>query len=178
MKNFIGKCGANTTFESARFVLRLVAESDAEDLLLCYSDPDAQLIFNSDHCTSDSAYSTLDEMRECVRSWVQAFDTKGFCRFAIIDKGLGKAIGTIEMFGNSGECNVLRLDLPSSYETRDYISELIELANCKFYDAFEVSNIVTKAIPAAAARIAALQNAGYTPFEWNAPNREHFLARE
>ncbi|MDR3149071.1 MAG: GNAT family N-acetyltransferase [Oscillospiraceae bacterium] len=109
--NYIGDLTADTTYESERFLLRLVRESDAEDLLECYSDPAAQKLFYSDNCTSDFVYANADELREYIRSWLEAFESKGFYRFAIVDKTNGKAIGTIEMFGRpESQDNILRLD--------------------------------------------------------------------
>lgn len=40
-------------YESKQFILRQVSPCDAADLLLCYSNPETQAIFNSDNCTSD-----------------------------------------------------------------------------------------------------------------------------
>ena len=53
MENPYEKCPA---FETAHFLLRLVRLEDTEDLLKCYSDPNAQALFNADHCTSDFCY--------------------------------------------------------------------------------------------------------------------------
>ena len=47
-------------FVTPQFTLRLVRRSDAPGLLKVYSDKQAQHYFNSDNCTSDFRYSTLE----------------------------------------------------------------------------------------------------------------------
>jgi len=147
-------------YESENFHLRLVSMDDAADLLACYSDPSAQKFFNADNCTSDFLYSTLDEMRRCVEGWLQAHKAGYFFRFAIVGKKENKAIGTVEIFG--GEYGVLRIDILSTYENEEYLSELLKTADSFFFD-FGCENIITKAIPEAVDRIAALTSNAYTP---------------
>ncbi|MEN6411028.1 MAG: N-acetyltransferase, partial [Anaerolineaceae bacterium] len=48
------------TYESERFLYRLVQPEDAQDLLECYADPESAKIFNSDNCTSNFIYHTRD----------------------------------------------------------------------------------------------------------------------
>ncbi len=101
------------TYESKRFILRQVSPYDTANLLLCYSNPEAQAIFNSDRCTSDFCYSSLDEMKRCIDGWLDAYKKKHFVRFSIIDKQKDKAVGTVEIFGsdeNYGH-SVLRVDI-------------------------------------------------------------------
>ena len=169
---------------TTHFTLRLVTESDAEDLLACYSDETAWEIFNADNCTSDFRYRTLDEMRACVRFWMECYAGRGFVRFAVVDRQTGKAVGTVEMFGSSeakGKVNepwgLLRIDLATPYETEARIGELLRVFNDEnFYKLFGVSVILAKAIPAAPERVRALKSAGYEPFEWLA-GREHYFMR-
>jgi len=169
-ENLYEKC---PIYETKGFTLRLVEEKDAEDLLECYSDPIAAKFFNSDNCTSDFIYETLDEMKNCIKFWIYEYENQGYVRFSIVDKIRDKAIGTIEMFakqdyiGEFGEVGVLRLDLASRYETVEVISELLNTIEDKFYYDFEVENIITKAIPEAKKRIAALKNSGFRELEPN-----------
>ena len=39
---YIGDLTDSSAYESEHFILRLVDENDAEDLLVCYADPKAQ----------------------------------------------------------------------------------------------------------------------------------------
>jgi len=168
-------------FETEHFLLRLVSEIDKDDLLSCYTDKDSWKIFNSDNCTSDFRYISSENMEECIKSWLDAYRNKGFIRFSIIDNKTQKAVGTVEMFGSSGlvkshERGVLRIDLASKYESLEYIPELLTLANEQFFTLFQVDEMVTKAVPVAKERIAALLSAGYEPFEWE-PGREHYYKK-
>jgi len=168
-------------FKTKHFILRLVSEIDKDDLLSCYTDKDSWKIFNSDNCTSDFRYISSENMEECIKSWLDAYRNKGFIRFSIIENKTQKAVGTVEMFGSSGlvknhERGVLRIDFASKYESLEYIPELLTLANEQFFTLFQVDEIVTKAIPAAKERIAALLSAGYEPFEWE-PGREHYYKK-
>lgn len=90
-------------------------------------------------------------MVQCIKAWLYAYSQHEFIRFAIIDKSLSQAIGTVEMFGYVGKyknkTGILRVDVSSEYETIDYLSELFNVCNAHFFDLFEVDLIATKAIP-------------------------------
>lgn len=154
-----------------RFTLRLVTLDDAADLLTCYADPAAAPIFNSDNCTSDFVFSTVEAMERCIRFWLADYACAGYVRFSIVDRGTGRAVGTVECFARPGEdadygrTAMLRLDLPSRYETREDISELLGLLEAHLYEDFGVESVLTKAIPAAVERVAALRAAGFVPVE-------------
>lgn len=154
-------------YETKQFVFRKVQEQDAEDLLACYSDLDSAEFFNSDNCTSNFIYKSIDEMKDCIKDWINEYDNQGFVRFSIIDKQSNKAIGTIEIFAkektieNYGKVGVLRIDLASKYETEDKIVEILNMVEDNLYDCFEFESIVIKAIPKADQRIIALKNIGY-----------------
>jgi hypothetical protein len=162
-------------FETDHFILRLIQLEDTEDLLKCYSDPKAQELFNADKCTSDFRYKTTDEMRDCIAAWIRAFEKEEFVRFAVVDKALGKAVGTIEMFGMVGvyksPLGVLRLDICSEYERAEFLDELLTLCVREFFPLFGVDEMLHKAIPAAAERIQALMKLGFRPCEL--PDRPH-----
>ncbi len=56
-------------YESEYFTFRFVEKDDAVDLLDCYSDPKSAPIFNSDNCTSDFIFKTVEEVSEAIRYW-------------------------------------------------------------------------------------------------------------
>lgn len=153
--------------ESRHFILRLVRPEDAPDLLQCYADPKAQPLFNADNCTGDFRFQTLEDMRYCIRFWLLAYETQEYVRFAILDKASHKAVGTIEMFGMVGQYQtpqgVLRLDIASPYEKADYLLDLLVLCRRDLCLLFGAQEMITKAIPEAVERIAALHALGFVP---------------
>lgn len=157
MKNPYEVC---PTFETESFILRLVSENDSEGLLRCYSDSKAQKLFNSDRCTGDFCIYKIEDMLLCTKAWLWAYSQQEFIRFAIIDKSLSKAIGTVEMFGYVGKyrnkTGILRVDVSSEYEDSQYLNEIFSVSIVEFYDLFEVDMIATKAIPQAVERRNAL----------------------
>lgn len=161
------------SYETKKFVLRRVEENDEKDLLECYSDPISAILFNSDNCTSKFVYTSLEEMTNCIKLWINQYEEKYYVRFSIVDKECGKAIGTIEIFARPGiygdmkKVGVFRLDLASKYEKEEYILELLKVAEDKFYDDFRLEHIITKAVPEAKERIAALKKSGYMELEPN-----------
>lgn len=152
----------NPVYETDLILLRLVKLSDAEDLLLCYSDAEAVGRMNADNCTSDFHFKTLEEMEGCIRFWQEAYEKRYFIRFAIIMKESGKAIGTVECF--SGQYGVLRIDLASQYEDRKYLEGLLQLAIFQFVSDFGIERLVIKAsnIPE---RLGLLEEYGFQPSE-------------
>lgn len=154
-------------YKSSNFIFRLVREDDSEDLLECYSDPISKNFFNSDNCTSDFEYHTKKEMDECIRFWIEEYNKHYYVRFSVIEKIESKAIGTIEFFAKDtlhdmyGTIGVLRMDLVSKFEKENVIKEILGVVNENLYDDFGVDSILTKAIPEAVQRIAALKATGY-----------------
>jgi hypothetical protein len=69
----------------------------------------------------------------------------------------------------------LRIDIASKYETVDYLSELLDLANSNFFGLFGAKIMAVKAIPEATERITALKANGFVPYEMSNPNFTHFL---
>ena len=160
-------------YETEQFILRLVEEDDVEDLLECYSDPGSARLFNSENCTSDFVFGSVDEMRDCIRFWVDEYRSRSFVRFSIVDRVTHKAVGTIEIFVKGedlmgvGKVGVLRVDLASRYETTGVFAELMDLAGGRFYDDFAFEGMVAKAIPEAEERVNTLRNRGYTELRQN-----------
>ncbi|MEI2397654.1 GNAT family N-acetyltransferase [Paenibacillus phytohabitans] len=159
--------------ETKRFRLRQVQLKDAEDLLGCYSDPEASLLFNSDNCRSDFRLNTLKDMQNIIGVWLGEYEKRAYIRFSVVDKLAGTTAGTVEFFCRSGvdgdeqSTGVLRLDLASRYETEENLCELISLAGERFREWFEFSGIVTKAVPQAERRIRVLRQEGYHRLELN-----------
>ncbi|MDD7794442.1 GNAT family N-acetyltransferase [Clostridium sp. 'White wine YQ'] len=170
-------------YESEKFIFRMVEEKDAEDLLECYSDLNAFKFFNSDNCTSDFFYKTLEEMKECIKFWIDQYKDKYYVRFSIVDKQRYKAIGTIEFYDRKvsykdiSKVGVLRLDLASKYEKEELITDILDIVINNLCEAFEVENIITKAIPDARERILALNNKGFERLEDKAilPYNDYYI---
>lgn len=172
------------TYDTEYFHLRLVQERDAKDLLACYSHPDAQKYFNDDNCTSSFRFSSLSEMRECIGVWLSSYERREYIRFAVLEPSTGKAVGTIEIFGDPqwkmtyekpGGC--FRIDLLPAYETISFLSDLMHLASDHFFRLFSAERIIVKAIPEATARRAALEESGFLPYEVNHPSYRDYFAK-
>jgi ribosomal-protein-alanine N-acetyltransferase len=183
-----GKTNSNpykrcTIYQTGHFILRLVQEKDAEDLLRCYSNTESCKFFNSDNCDYGFHYESLQDMKLCIKRWIDEYRNKTFIRFAVIDKKSQKAIGTIEMFARAeldeqyNKVGVLRIDLLPDYEQRQFITEILKIASNSFYDAFCIDHIITKAIPEAVERRAALAANGFSPLEDNiiVPYSSYFI---
>ncbi|WMJ88357.1 GNAT family N-acetyltransferase [Anaerocolumna sp. MB42-C2] len=159
------------SFETVNFQLRKTIPEDAEDLLQCYSDQEAVKFFNADNCHTNFYFQTLNEMLAYMNVWEREYLDKVYVRFSIIDKSNKRVIGIIEFCPwlkkaeGFGKLGVLRLDISSSYEKEEIITELIKAVNKNLYDLFQVNKVFTKAIPTAIERISALLNCGYSKLE-------------
>ena len=153
-------------YESDHFRLRLVSMDDAEELLICYGDPEAQKLFNADRCDTDFKFTTLEAMQTYIACWLDAYRGRGYVRYAIVDRQSGAVVGTTEIFGGAiggvrTDYGVLRVDLRHAYETEDALTELLGICD-RFFGDVNTQMFITKAIPEAAPRVRALMNAGYT----------------
>ena len=169
--------------ETGSFILRLVKEDDIEDLLVCYSDPKSQAIFDSENLKSNLHYKKIEEMAECVRFWITEYNQRVYVRFAVVDKKIQKPIGTVEMFNAKGflhdyDGGILRIDLASTYETEEYLSELLQIADNDFYHLFGAEMFITKGRPMESSRINALASVGYKPYDSQSKNREHYFYKK
>lgn len=157
-----------TSFENSRYLLRAVKDSDAEDLLLVYSDEKAVPLFNSDNCHGDDFhYTDLSRMRKAIDFWKLSYQNGWFVRWTIVDKTAGKAIGTVEGFRREAQdyftdCALLRLDLRSDYETSQAIAQIFGLIVAPSFETFGCGKVATKAIPAAKERTATLRQMGFS----------------
>ncbi len=159
MKNIYKHC---PTYETESFILRLVKLEDAENLLSCYSDKDNVKKFNADFCTSNFYYSTVEEMENCIKFWLEEYEKQYYVRFSVIPKNYNNAIGTVEIFG--GEAGVLRIDLSSEYNTENSFNEIIKLTIEQFIDDFGIGSVKIKTsnIPE---KIRCVENLGFIPSE-------------
>lgn len=147
-------------YETASFVLRLVELEDAPALLECYSKKENVAKMNADCCTSDFYYTTLEQMEQCIRFWLEEYRQGYYVRFAVVAKDTNRAVGTVEIFG--GETGVLRIDLPSLYQEERYITEIVQLAVQTWIEDFGIGSlkIKTKNTPE---RVAYLERLGFVP---------------
>lgn len=153
-------------YETDNYTLRMVEKGDAKALLKCYSDKKVVKIANADNCTGDFYFQTIEEMNNYMDCWLYEYSKQYYVRFAIVDKRIGEAIGTIEIcnkgsFEHLKNVGVLRLDICSSYEREEVLNEILEVISLHFYHDFGLENIMTKAIPEATARTKALKDNGY-----------------
>ena len=154
-------------FVTPQFTLRLVRRSDAPGLLKVYSDKQAQHYFNSDNCTSDFRYSTLEEMQQCVDFWLASYARQEFVRWVILDNRQ-RPIGTIEMFRASDGADgkgegILRIDLMSRFEFTDVFQQLLYTILPAMHELFQCERILTKALPHMMQRRMALVLHGFVP---------------
>jgi len=164
-------------YETIHFTLRLVSEKDSNDLLICYSDPKAQELFNIDGFPCDCNFATPDEMLNYIKFWLMEYSQEAYVRFAIVDKVIDRAIGTIEMFGSKDGTGILRIDLASAYEKQIFLNELLIISIENFYDLFDVSCIATKAVSIAEERIRSLKHTGFQLQDFNGKSNYYLRSR-
>lgn len=147
MKDVYEKC---PIFENEKYLLRFTELSDARDLVNVYGDKKALPYFNSDNCHGDNFYyPDLERMIQVIEFWLKSYESKWLVRWAIIDKKLAKAIGSIELFHRVADddfngVGVLRLDVSNEYETSDVISEVLSLIFPSTYELFHCEEVITK----------------------------------
>jgi len=160
------------TLENDKFLLRLVNDTDCDDLLKVYSDKNALPFFNSDNCDGDNFYyATIERMAEAMKFWDLSYKNEWFARLAIVDKTAAKVIGTIELclrvsddvFNNAG---ILRVDVRSDYENCDTLSSIISLITPHIPEMLGCVGIITKAPIYAVERIKAISNVGFTKSDY------------
>ena len=154
--------------ENDRYLLRLVEEADAPDLLLVYSDEQAVPFFNSDNCGGDDFhYTTIERMRQAIKFWLWEYRRRGFVRWTVIDKTSQRAIGTVELFNRRAEdffnnCGLLRLDLRSDYERAECIAAILSLITRPAFAWFDCRILATKVPCFASERKVAVEALGFT----------------
>lgn len=160
------------TLENDKLIIRLIEDRDADELLSVYGDKFALPFFNSDNCNGSNFYCrNREDMANTIKYWLMEYhDYRGFVRFSVIDKRLGRVVGTIEMFNRKADdyynqCGILRLDLAASHEKTAFIHDVLALVTEPFYDWFACQKIATKAAVYAVDRIEALREAGFVRSE-------------
>lgn len=165
MSNVYENC---PTLENNNYIIRLIDEKDAADLLKVYSDKRALPFFNSDNCNGSNFYNTsLDNMIEAIKYWMFEYNRKGFVRFSIVDKHSNEVIGTIELFNRIADdyytnCGLLRLDIRYDYEEHEQIRDILSVMLPVTLELFECSMIATKASLYAIERREALSELGFS----------------
>lgn len=154
------------TLENDAYIVRLIEQGDAKDLMDVYGDKFALPFFNSDNCNGSNFYCTrLEDVENTIKYWLIEYrENRSFVRFSVVNKKEGKAIGTIEMFRRESKdcydgCGLLRLDLRSRSEESGVIYGILSLVTEPFYGWFGCDRIVTKAAVYAVERIDALKKA-------------------
>ena len=155
------------SFESDRFLLRLVSLDDAKDLVDVYGDKNALPFFNSDNCHGHNFYyPDENSMRQAIGFWLNSYTERWFVRWSIVDKRICKAIGTVELFHRVADdefnhTGVLRLDVGNDYEKQDSIADILELIVPSAFDLSECNEIITKVPVYAVERTEAVRKAGF-----------------
>lgn len=155
--NVYEKC---PVYETDSFRLRLVTIEDAQALLVCYSDPESVSRLNTDFCTSDFYYTSIEEMTACIKFWLKEYEEHRYVRFAVVPKISGSAVGTVEIFG--GEAGILRIDLAADYEKEIYIEEILRLAVLHLIRDFRIGSLKIKTANTPE-RIPLLKKYGFVP---------------
>ena len=169
--------------ENDDYIVRLIEQSDAKDLMSVYGDKFALPFFNSDNCNGSNFYCARQEdVENTVKYWlIEYHGTRGFVRFSVVDKKEGKVIGTIEMFRRESDdfydgCGILRLDLKSACESFEVIYGILSLITEPFFEWFGCPVIATKAALYAVERIDALNRAGFVKSGEPLINRQQNMA--
>ena len=154
--------------EGDDYLLRLVQQQDAADLISCYGNSESIPFLNEDNFTYafGRVDLTVSEMENTIQMWLDAYNERGFVRFAIVEKASDRVIGTIEMFNWSSVSEglgLLRLDVNHEHETAAALSELLGLSD-SFFALFDCGNILTKGFEKSQPRVDALKANGYEPF--------------
>ncbi|MFT4143758.1 MAG: GNAT family protein [Mobilitalea sp.] len=164
MTNIYEKC---PILENDNFLLRLIEEKDAKDLLEVYGNKHTLPYFNSDNCNGDNFYYPTEErMLEAIKFWLWEYEKKAYVRFSIVNKRDNKAIGTIELFNRRSkdyynECGILRLDVRSDFEEFTLLCEIMGIIIEPAYKLFGCFMIATKAPLYAVERAKALEKMSF-----------------
>ena len=137
-------------YETEHFKIRKLKAEDADELFLCYSDPEAARFFNGDCCGDDFYYTDMDKFRECVEYWLSRYEARDFVRWSIQDKDTKSLIGTVEVcpslkYAVDGKMmGILRIDLKSEYEKQAVLEELMDILMVHIYEDFQVASVIMK----------------------------------
>lgn len=103
---------------------------------------------------------------DAILFWQSAYENKWFARWAVVDKSVTRAVGTIEACHRVSDdafngAAILRIDVKSGYEKEDCLFRIGSLIVPPAFELFECRKIITKAPVYAIERIGALQRLGF-----------------
>ena len=106
-------------------------------------------------------------MTEALGFWEMAYENGWFVRLSIVDKGISRVIGTVELcfrvsedaFNNMG---IIRVDVRSDYEKEDVLYSIFSLCIPESKKMLGCNGIVTKVPIYAIERMKAIQAKWYT----------------
>lgn len=165
------KCPVYET-DNLKFVM--VKEEDAEELFQCYADPITVSHMNNDNCGSDWNVSTIENVKKGISGWVKEFDEKFYIRWSVTHKKTRRIIGTIEIapipnttrfLDGVCEIGILRVDIISTFESEELLTEIFKMVTGNFYIDFDIKNIVTKARKGDIVRVLALKHNKFNTYE-------------
>ena len=136
---YIADCIKEMTSDSNNLQISYKTYSTYLDMIQGLKDKEVNIVFP---VTSDFYYSTVSEMEDCIKFWLEEYQNQYYVRFSVINKADRKAIGTVEIFG--GEAGVLRIDLSSKNNTEESFGEILKLAIEQFIDDFEIGSVKIK----------------------------------
>ncbi len=153
--------------ENEHYRLRLVQMEDAPALLAVYADQAVWPMLNSDNCNSDFHFTTITEMENYIRAWLDEYAKRYYVRFSIVDRTNDMVVGTIELFRREADdfftdCGLLRLDLRHDHENAHTIVAILKLLIPPAFSLFQCHMLATKVPPVATERQKAMKRLGFT----------------
>ena len=169
-----------TPMSAGRFTIRRIRADDAGALMACYSDPLAWPFFNEDNCSGHFMFTTREVMDQAIQIWTTCHDTRQFARYTLLDAGV--PFGTVEFCPRRelhpvhGRVSIVRADVDPAHERSDAIQDILGCVIRDMMPAFRVDALITKAVPQAEERIAALGASGFRPTQDPSLSRfEHYF---
>lgn len=109
-------------------------------------------------------------MTEALGFWKMAYENGWFVRLSIVDKGISRVIGTVELcfrvsedaFNNMG---IIRVDVRRDYEKEDVLYSIFSLCVPEAKTMLGCKGIITKVPIYAIERMKAIQTIGFTKSE-------------
>ena len=154
-------------FQKGDLSLRLVRQEDCSALLRVYSDPKAQKLFNGDNCNGDNfCYVCEEQMQMAIEFWLLSYKRGDFVRWTVCHKDM--PVGTVELFRRESEdefggAGILRLDLRSDFEKKEFILEILSLILPKSRELFGCDFVAAKIHEEGIIRREAFVEKGFTP---------------
>lgn len=129
-----------------------ISQNHANQLLSIYSNNNINPYINCDTSNDCLCIKTIEQMRKTIDSWIEAYKTKNYVRWAVIGKtGIfkDKVIGSIKAFhilkrDHFGQSCFIQIDLENQAENSVIISDILKIADNNFYSDFSTAKIITK----------------------------------